>query len=49
MKISADSNGSISWAIEGVSQDTYDDEITLYPGETLVLTAAPNGGKMVAG
>ena len=49
VKISADSNGSISWAIEGVSQDTYDDEITLYPGETLVLTAAPNGGKMVAG
>lgn len=31
------------------AQDTYDDEITLYPGETLVLTAAPNGGKMVAG
>ena len=49
VKISADSNGSISWAIEGVSQDTYDDEINLYPGETLVLTAAPNGGKMVAG
>ena len=49
VKISADSNGSISWAIEGVSQDTYDDEISLYPGETLVLTAAPNGGKMVAG
>ena len=44
----ADSSGSISWSIEGV-ETTADDTVTLYPGETLVLTAAPNGGKMVAG
>ena len=43
-----DNNGSISWSIEGV-ETTADDTVTLYPGETLVLTAAPNGGKMVAG
>ena len=43
-----DNNGSISWAIEGV-ETTADNTVTLYPGETLVLTAAPNGGKMVAG
>lgn len=44
-----DNNGSISWAIMNGDQKVDTEELKLFPGETLILTAAPNNGKMVAG
>lgn len=49
IEISAGENGDIAWAIDGVDEDAYGTEITLYPDETLTLTAKPDSGKMVAG
>lgn len=46
--ISAGDGGSIDWAIDGVDAEE-SDSITVYPGETLKLTAKPGSGKMVAG
>ena len=45
--ISAEDGGSIDWAIDGVDAD--ESSITVYPGETLKLTATPDSGRMVAG
>lgn len=47
--IFAEENGEITWAIDGVDEDESGTEITLYPDETLTLTAKPDSGKMVAG
>ena len=47
--VTAENGGGISWSIDGVDSSEYEDDITLYPGETLKLTATPNDGKMVAG
>lgn len=49
VSISAENGGGISWSIDGVDSSEYEDTITLYPGETLKITAKPNDGKMVAG
>ena len=49
VSISAENGGGISWSIDGVDSSEYEDIITLYPGETLKITAKPNDGKMVAG
>lgn len=49
VSISAENGGGISWSIDGVDSSEYEDTITLYPGETLKITATPNDGKMVAG
>ena len=49
IEISAEEDGALAWAIDGVDEDAYDTEITLYPDETLTLTAKPDSGRMVAG
>lgn len=41
-------SGIIEWQIAGVDE-AYTDEITLYPGEQVTLTAMPASGRMVAG
>lgn len=47
--ISAENGGSIGWAIDGVDADESVTTVTVYPGETLKLTAKPGNGRMVAG
>ena len=47
--VTAENGGSVNWEVDGVDSSEYEDDITLYPGETLKLTATPNDGKMVAG
>ena len=43
--VTAENGGSVNWEVDGVDGDTD----TVYPGETLKITATPNDGKMVAG
>ena len=45
VSISAENGGSVNWEVDGVRED----DIVVYPGETLKITATPNDGKMVAG
>ena len=45
VSISAGSGGSVNWEVDGVREN----DIVVYPGETLKITATPNDGKMVAG
>ena len=47
--VTAENGGSVNWEVDGVDGSEYEDDITLYPGETLKITATPNDGKMVAG
>lgn len=49
VSISALQGGSVSWEIEGVDKNAYSDAITLYPGESVTLTANPASGKIVSG
>ena len=43
--VTAENGGSVDWEVDGVREN----DIVVYPGETLKLTATPNDGKMVAG
>ena len=45
VSISAENGGSVDWEVDGVREN----DIVVYPGETLKITATPNDGKMVAG
>ena len=45
VSISAENGGSVNWEVDGVREN----DIVVYPGETLKITATPNDGKMVAG
>lgn len=49
LSLSSGGNGMFQWYINGVSEDTYEDMITLYPGETVDITAIPDDGYIVAG
>ena len=43
--VTAENGGSVDWEVDGVREN----DIVVYPGETLKITATPNDGKMVAG
>ena len=43
--VTAENGGSVNWEVDGVREN----DIVVYPGETLKITAMPNDGKMVAG
>ena len=43
--VTAENGGSVNWEVDGVREN----DIVVYPGETLKITATPNDGKMVAG
>ncbi len=49
LTLSSGGNGMFQWHIDGVSEDAYDYELTLYPGETADITAIPDNGYIVAG
>ena len=49
LALSSGGNGMFQWHIDGVSEDAYDDILTLYPGETADITAIPDNGYIVAG
>lgn len=49
LALSSGGNGMFQWHIDGVSEDAYDDVLTLYPGETADITAIPDNGYIVAG